>query len=228
VSAAAGSVPLRIKSYTLGPFATNCYLVWIDGGTDAWIVDASFGPGRMLKDVASMGLRVSKLLLTHAHVDHIAGVEEVLRALRPAGSGSPSLMIHGAEREWLTDPVLNLSAMGGAPVTAREADAFIGEGDVLTLGAPGAAVEFGVLHTPGHSPGGVSLYVPSHGVVLAGDALFQGSIGRTDFPGGDLATLERSIREKLYTLPRETTVLSGHGPQTTIGHEVDSNPYVRP
>jgi glyoxylase-like metal-dependent hydrolase (beta-lactamase superfamily II) len=218
--------PLRIKAYTLGPYATNCYLLWIDGGTDAWIVDASFGPGRILNDVKAHGLKVSKLLLTHAHVDHIAGVEEVLRALRPTGASEPALLIHRDEVRWLSDPVLNLSAIGGGEVTTREPDGFLAEGDVLTLGSGEQSMAFNVLHTPGHSPGGVSLYAPSHGVVLAGDALFAGSIGRTDFPGGDLPTLERSIRGKLYTLPRETTVLAGHGPQTTVGEEMETNPYV--
>lgn len=219
-------VPLRIKSYTLGPYATNCYLLWIEGGTDAWIVDASFGPGRIIKDVLAQGLRPSRLLLTHAHVDHIAGVEEVLGALRPRGANAPVLQIHRDEEAWLGDAMLNLSAMGGMPVTTRAADGLLAEGDTLTLGEGERSVAFSVLHTPGHSPGGVSLYAPSHGVVISGDALFAGSIGRTDFPGGDLKTLERSIRTKLYTLPRETTVLSGHGPQTTVGEEMDGNPYV--
>lgn len=222
----AAEVPLRIKGYTLGPYATNCYLLWIDGGTDAWIIDASFGPGRIIDDVRARGLKPSRLLLTHAHVDHIAGVEEVLRALRPAGAPVPSLSIHRDEGAWLTNPMLNLSAMGGQPTTTRQADSLLNDGDTLSLGEATQAVSFAVLHTPGHSPGGVSLYCASHGVVLAGDALFAGSIGRTDFPGGDLATLERSIRTRLYTLPRETTVLSGHGESTTIGDEMDGNPYV--
>lgn len=221
------AAPLRIKCYTLGPYATNCYLLWIEGGTDAWIVDASFGPGRIIADVQSLGLKPSRLLLTHAHVDHIAGVEEVLRALRPAGSATPALMIHREEEGWLADPVLNLSAMGGGSVTTRSPDGFLVEGDRLTLGEGDRTVVFDVLHTPGHSPGSVSLYAPSHAVVLSGDALFAGSIGRTDFPGGDLPALERSIRRKLYTLPRETTVLSGHGPGTTVGEEMATNPYVR-
>ncbi|MFT3684607.1 MAG: MBL fold metallo-hydrolase [Phycisphaerales bacterium] len=134
--------------------------------------------------------------------------------------------MHRDEKAWLSDPVLNLSAMGGGEVTTREPDGFLTEGDTLTLGSGTQSVAFKVFHTPGHSPGSVSLFAPSHGVVLSGDALFAGSIGRTDFPGGDLPTLERSIRTKLYTLPPETTVLSGHGPQTTIGEEMETNPYV--
>lgn len=223
----ASDLPLRVKSYTLGPFATNCYLLWIDGGTDAWIVDASFGPGRIIKDVQALGLKPSKLILTHTHVDHIAGVEETLRALRPAGTQLPALLVHPDEQQWLADPMLNLSAMSGPPVTTRSPDALMRDGDELFLGESGRGLSFKVMHTPGHSPGGVSLYCASHGLVIAGDTLFAGSIGRTDFPGGDLPTLERSIRTKLYRLPPETTVLSGHGPSTTVADEMRSNPYVR-
>ncbi|MDP1660843.1 MAG: MBL fold metallo-hydrolase [Phycisphaerales bacterium] len=226
MSGSRGDAPLRIKAYTLGPYATNCYVLWLEGGTDAWIVDASFDPGPIVRDVRELGLKPSRLLLTHAHVDHIAGVEEVLGTLRQPGSAAPALMIHTDESQWLVDPVLNLSAMGGVPVTTRPADGLLAHGQRIVLGDPSTGVEFEVLHTPGHSPGGVSFYSPSHGVVLAGDALFAGSIGRTDFPGGDLPTLERSIRERLYTLPRQTRVLAGHGPDTTVGDEMDTNPYV--
>lgn len=226
MSGADGASPLRIKCYTLGPYATNCYLLWLEGGTDAWIVDASFSPGAIVKDVNKLGLEPSRLLLTHAHVDHIAGVEEVLSSLSRPGKSPPQLMIHADEAAWLGDPMLNLSAMGGTPVTTRAADGLLTDGQRLVLGGAAGGVEFEVLHTPGHSPGGVAFYAPSHGVVLAGDSLFAGSIGRTDFPGGDLPTLERSIRERLYTLPRETRVLAGHGPGTTIGEEMDGNPYV--
>ncbi len=226
MSSGRGDAPLRIKAYTLGPYATNCYLLWLEGESDAWVVDASFDPAPILRDVRKLGLQPSRLLLTHAHVDHIAGVEEVLGSLRKTGSSLPLLMVHADESQWLENPMLNLSAMGGAPVTTRSADALLNDGQRLVLGDPAKGVEFSVLHTPGHSPGGVSFYAPSHGVVLAGDALFAGSIGRTDFPGGDLPTLERSIRGRLYALPRQTRVLAGHGPETTIGDEMDGNPYV--
>lgn len=216
---------VEIKTFTLGPFQTNCYVV--TAGTDAcWIVDASFEPGPLVRHVRAKGLRPQALILTHAHVDHIAGVAEVRRELGPiAGPGAvgPPVLLHGAEREWLNDPVLNLSAMMGMSVTAPGPDRLIGEGDWLELGA----TRWLVLHTPGHSPGGITLWCETEGVALVGDSLFAGSIGRTDFPGSDFATLERSIREKLYVLPDATRVYPGHGPATTVGREKLSNPYVR-
>jgi glyoxylase-like metal-dependent hydrolase (beta-lactamase superfamily II) len=130
---------------------------------------------------------------------------------------------HGAEAAWLNDPVLNLSAMMGMSVTAPGPDRLLAEGEWLTLGDS----RWLVLHTPGHSPGGVTLWCEAGGVAIVGDSLFAGSVGRTDFPGSDPAVLERSIRGKLYVLPDSTKVLPGHGPATTIGREKKSNPYVR-
>jgi glyoxylase-like metal-dependent hydrolase (beta-lactamase superfamily II) len=170
-----------------------------------------------LECVQDHGLRPQALILTHTHVDHIAGVREVLAAFPGLG-----LLVHPAEKEWLWDPMLNLSAMSGEPITTPEATGYVNEGDVSALGE----TSWRILHTPGHSPGGITIYHEPSGTALVGDSLFAGSIGRTDFPGGDLATLERSIREKLYTLPDSVTVYPGHGPRTTIGRERKTNPYV--
>ena len=183
-----------------------------------WIVDASFGPGPLIESVRRNGLTPAALVLTHAHVDHIAGVAEVVRAF----SGL-AVWIHGDEEAWLNDPTLNLSALGGVSITAPGPDRRLKDGDELSLGP----TKWRVLHTPGHSPGGITLWNERAGTALVGDALFAGSVGRTDFPGSDHGTLMRSIREKLYTLPGATRVLSGHGPETTIGRERVSNPYVR-
>lgn len=204
----------------LGPFETNCYVAQPEPampGDPCWIVDAGFDPEQLIALVRERSLRPELLILTHAHGDHIAGIREVLAAF----PGLP-LLIHEAEREWLADPALNLSLAIGMPVTAPAPDRLLREGDMLTL----AGSEWKVLHTPGHSPGGITLYNAADGVALVGDALFAGSVGRTDFPGSDPRTLARSIREKLYTLPDETLVYPGHGPGTTIGVEKRTNPFV--
>lgn len=216
---------VAIHGFELGPWATNCYVVADNGSADAaggvpcWIVDASFEPEPLIDHVLHAGLRPEALIFTHAHIDHIAGAFEVRRAFPDV-----QVWIHETEEGWLNDPELNLSAAAGLPVTAPHATRRLKDGDELTLGS----LTWRVLHVPGHSPGSAALWCESEGVVLGGDALFAGSIGRTDFPGCSFKDLERSIRTKLYTLPDATTVYPGHGPATTIGREKRSNPFVRP
>ncbi len=207
-----------IAAFPLGPYQTNCYVVSVQGDPACWIVDASFEPEPLIEHIRSRGLAPQLLLLTHAHVDHIAGVAAIRRAF-------PELpvCIHGAETEWLSNPLLNLSQLGGFPVTAPGPDQVLEDGQTLTL----AATSWRVIHTPGHSPGGVSFVHEPSRTALVGDALFAGSIGRTDFPGSDHDTLIRSIRQRLYTLPPETRIYPGHGPPSTIGRERSANPFVR-
>lgn len=209
--------PLRIETFCLGPYQTNCYLLLTPSACA--LIDAGFEPAPMIEAIRDHGLEPEALVLTHAHLDHIAGV----RAVRAAFPNVP-ILIHRAEAAWLTDSVLNLSAMIGMPVTAPPADRLLDDGDELIL----AQRRWEVRHTPGHSPGGIALWCAEERVVISGDALFAGSIGRTDFPGGDFETLEASIRAKLYSLPDDTRVFAGHGPETTIGREKRDNPYVRP
>jgi glyoxylase-like metal-dependent hydrolase (beta-lactamase superfamily II) len=214
-----------IHTFTLGPFATNCYVVETPGSEGVrrcFLVDASFEPDEMIDFVRDSGLQPEALILTHAHVDHMAGVDQ----FRQAFPGLPVYM-HASETDWLTNPALNLSMLSGELITAAplspHRDKTIGQGDVLTL----CGLDWTVLHIPGHSPGSIALYNAASAITLSGDALFAGSIGRTDFPGSSPRQLAASIREKLYTLPEATTVYPGHGPTTTIGREKRSNPFVR-
>ncbi|MGE3106907.1 MAG: MBL fold metallo-hydrolase [Phycisphaerales bacterium] len=223
----------RVECFTLGPYGTNCYVVSVagdgasgevGGGGRCWIVDASFEPAPIIRHVRESGLAPEALVLTHAHVDHIAGASEVVSAFSDPASGSRlPVWIHADEEQWLSDPVLNLSAMGGAAVTAPGPDRLLRHGDMLDLGGS----RWRVIHTPGHSPGGITLYCAEAGTAIVGDALFAGSIGRTDFPGGDHELLLRSIRQRLFSLPGDTRVFPGHGPRTTIDREKRFNPFVR-
>ncbi len=213
---------LQIKRFVLGPFETNCYVLWCQGSNSCLIIDASFDPEPMIRFINDQSLTPRQLILTHAHVDHIAGITQIR-------SDFPDLpiLIHELEKDWLTDPMLNLSAMMGTPVTAPKPDAFLEHNQILTL----EELSFRVRHTPGHSPGSITLeYLtdqPDHHLAIVGDTLFAGSIGRHDFPESDFDTLANSIRTQLYTLDETTSVLPGHGPYTTISHEKRTNPFVR-
>lgn len=209
---------IKVEAFVLGPWETNCYVITCGGSDDCWIVDAGIEPDELIEHVRRAGLTPRAILLTHAHLDHIAG----LSALRRAFPRVP-VLVHPLEREWLTDAVLNLSAMIGAPVREDPPDGELNDSQQLTLGGS----RWIVRHTPGHSPGGVTLYCADAGAAIVGDSLFNGSIGRTDFPGSDHATLVDSIRRVLYSLPPETRVYPGHGPPTTVGREMKSNPFVR-
>ena len=211
------STAALIEGFCLGPFATNCYLVRPGDGS-CWIVDASFEPRAMIQRVQELGDTPSAIILTHAHADHIAGLAEVKEAFPEA-----PVLIHEAEASFLTNPVLNLSAGYGEPLTAPVADRLLKGGETLELGDS----SWKVLHTPGHSPGGITLYCEAAKQALVGDTLFAGSIGRYDFPTSDGPTLFKSIQQQLYTLPDDVTAYPGHGPTTTIGREKTTNPFVR-
>ncbi len=205
-----------IQPFTLGDWATNCYVV--RSGSAAWIVDAGFDPDSMIAYIRREKVTVEKIILTHAHVDHVGGLHDVHKAF----PGAP-ILIHEAEHDFPTDPALNLSAYLAMPIVAPAPTGHLAHGDRLTLGD----ITFEVRHTPGHSPGGITLYCQAHAVALVGDTLFRGSIGRTDFPTSDHDALEQSIRTQLYTLADATRVLAGHMDETTIGAEKRTNPFVR-
>jgi len=198
-----------------GVFAENCYLVADPDTREAVVIDPGEEAPRFIEGLTRRGWTPSAIWLTHAHIDHVLGVGAVKRAW------DVPILLHPDDRPFY-DNVPRQAAMFG--ITAEQpppVDAPLAEGQALAVGA----FTFDVVHTPGHSPGSVSFI--GHGLAFSGDVLFAGSIGRTDFLGGDMPTLERSIRTRLYRLPDETRVLSGHGPETTIGVEKRSNPFVR-
>lgn len=170
---------------------------------------------RLVALVKEKRWELQAILLTHGHGDHIGGVQALVDAFHVP------VYIHEKDDVFLKDSQVNLSANMGLNVTVNADVHHVTDGQKLQLGAH----EFTVLHTPGHTPGGVCYY--GNGLVLAGDTLFQESVGRTDFPGGSFDDLVFGIQDKLFPLPEETVVYPGHGPETTIGHEKTYNPFVR-
>ncbi|MBX3374122.1 MAG: MBL fold metallo-hydrolase [Phycisphaeraceae bacterium] len=211
----------RIDAFTLGDWQTNCYLVTAhaDAAEPAacWIIDCGFDPGPMLDAIRDRDLRPAAIILTHAHVDHIGGVEEI-RARFPEAP----VLLHEAERGFCSDPLLNLSAFVGMHLSCREPDRLLRGGEILEL----EDTRWRVLHVPGHSPGGIALVHDASGTAVVGDTLFQGSIGRSDFPTSDPDLLRTSL-ERLMELPDGTRVFPGHGPPTSIGAERRTNPFLR-
>ena len=214
---------LHIRSFVDPNFAENAYVVSTardDGSRVGWVIDPSFPPAvdNLLEYAAAEKIAIEKILLTHGHGDHIAGVDAVYQAHPSAQVG-----IAPADKPMLTDARLNLSAMFGLNLTVRApADLALTPETTLTLGP----LSWRVLDTSGHSPGGISVYCAAAGVVFTGDALFPGNIGRTDFPGSSEPQLLANIRHHLLILPDETKVYAGHGPPTTIGIERKSNPFL--
>ena len=208
---------MEIECVVLGDFATNCFVVRANEETkECLVIDPGFSPGPLLELLKEKQLKPLKILLTHGHCDHIAGIEELQKKF-----GAISVCVSGEDAKMLESAKLNLSWMTGMLVRLKVDEVFA-QGDEVGLDG----LEFKVLATPGHTTGGVSFYRKQEGVVFSGDTLFAGSIGRDDFPGGDRGVLLASIRDKLLTLPEETRVYSGHGPITTIGEEKQGNPFL--
>lgn len=204
----------RIQTYVLGEVSTNCYLIYHDGLRQAVVVDPADNGAYVLNKCRELNVKPVAVLLTHGHFDHILAVKDICRAF-------PCKVYAGREEDrLLKDPSLNLSGSMGSEQTSLEADVLVKEGDELSL----IGFTWKVLETPGHTAGSVCYYVESEQVLLSGDTLFAGSLGRTDLPTGDMRDIVCSIREKLLSLPADTMVYPGHGETTTIGHEQRYNP----
>ena len=209
----------NVISMPLGPVETNCFILSVPSGPDprgCYLIDCGMEPEPLLDRVAELALQPRGLLLTHCHYDHIGGVEHLLERFGPM-----PIWVHPIEADWNGDPMLNLSGMTPWPCIAPQPDMRFEDGDRLDL----LGSQWNVMHLPGHSPGSVALHDPVHGILLAGDTLFAGSVGRVDFPTSDPGAMKRSL-ERLMTLPDRTEVHPGHGPATTIGRERLSNPYI--
>jgi hydroxyacylglutathione hydrolase len=206
---------IRVEATVDGRFGTNSYLVLDEDTKDAVIIDANFEPNRMVDLVRQTGANVKAILLTHTDIDHIAGLPVLLNQL-----GDLPVAVHDAERKVLTE---------GTPLRREFAAQLPRIDNVTSLseqdGYRAGSLDFEVLDTPGHSPGGVTLKIGS--VLFTGDALFAGSIGRSDFQNSDGRALIEGIRNRLLSLPDDFVVYSGHGPVTTIGRERSLNPFLR-
>ena len=208
---------LEIVTFTLGPVQTNAYLVADSESGVAAVIDPSWDGHVILAEAQKRNWRIAHLWYTHAHFDHIGGAGAIADALNPL----PLVALHP------NDHVLWRAAGGGPafgfnidPGPEPTIDFF--QGQILKLGD----IEFEVRFTPGHTTGHCIFYVSSADVCFCGDLIFAGSVGRTDLPGGDFSTLENSIRTQVFTLPDKTRLLSGHGPETTVGQEKKFNPFV--
>ncbi len=202
---------LKINTLQVGTLGANCYILE-ENGLSA-VVDPGGSSDVIIEALGNTTLKY--IFLTHAHFDHISGLDDIKNRFPEA-----EIVIHAEEKFWLSDMELNLSTMTGEPFSSKyRADIFVEDGDEIEF----AGKKCKVFHTPGHTPGSCSFLIDSN--LFSGDTLFESSIGRTDFPGGDSMKIRKSIKDKIFTLPDETTVYPGHMASTTVGREKKFNPF---
>jgi len=195
---------------------SNCYIIGCEETKEGIVVDPGAEGQRILKKVEELGLKVNKIILTHGHVDHIGALAEV-----QAATGA-KVLIHADDAAQLTDASKNLSAFVGQKMSVKAADQLLADNDKIECGK----LTLEVIHTPGHTRGGISLRCEPD-ILITGDTLFAGSVGRSDFPGGSHSQLISSIKNRLLIFPPETKVFPGHGPSSTIDEEKRENPFLR-
>jgi len=204
---------LIIKNLSVGPIMANCFIVGCENTREAAVIDPGDESDKILLALAGLKLKVKYIINTHGHFDHVGGNKRMKDAT------GADILIHSLDAPMLGYISQSASAWGMNAEDSPPPDLMLKDGDKVKFGD----ITLKVIHTPGHSPGGISLY--SDGFVFVGDTLFAGSIGRTDFPGGDFDTLISSIRKKLFVLGDDVRVFTGHGPETTIGAEKKYNPF---
>ncbi len=201
---------MLIKSLVVGPLQVNCFVVSDEKTGESMVIDPGDEPDRIIDVIKGNGLKVKYIICTHAHFDHVGGIAEL------KDETDARIVIHQEERELYNSAMDQAAFWGYELAPLPEPDMFVQEGDRLEIGD----LKFEILHTPGHSPGGICLY--GEGVVFTGDTLFAGSVGRTDFYGGDINKLKKSFL-RLMSLPPDTKVFCGHGPASNISREKASN-----
>lgn len=203
-----------INVLEVGPIMANCYIIGCEETKEAAVIDPGADSGRILTALADQNLTAKYLINTHGHFDHVGANKKMKEAT------GAEILIHAEDEPMLGQLSATASAFGLSAENSPSADRLLAEGDTVTFGK----ITLGVLHTPGHTLGGISLH--TNDCIFVGDTLFAGSIGRTDLPGGDYGTLIASVRNKLFALADNVKVYCGHGPSTTIGNEKRFNPFV--
>ena len=207
---------MDVRMFTVGPVQENCYILRRDGSDRALVVDPGDEADKLLNAIEALGLTIDGILLTHTHFDHVGAVAPVARAT------GAEVWVPELEKHVLADINSYVRFPGFGPFESYEAEHTLSGGEKLEL----AGFEIDVLFTPGHSPGHVTYSIPDERAIFSGDVLFQGSVGRTDLPGGDWDTLLETIRSLMDTLPPETTVYPGHMGITTLAAERATNPFL--
>lgn len=204
-----------IEQLEVGPIMANCYVLGCEESKEGVIIDPGGDADRILKKIERHGLTIKFIVDTHGHFDHVGAN----RKLKDA-TGAP-ILIHSGDAPMLSQLTAAAASFGLTAENSPAPDRLLSEGDIITFGN----YALRVIHTPGHSPGGIALYTDGH--VFVGDTLFSGSIGRTDLPGGDYETLIKNVETKIFSLPEDTKVHCGHGPDTTVAREKRYNPFFR-